>query len=118
MEERKIKFLQDINNGTIKGAQKIIAQKLKISNTSVSLWFKNNKKPSLDNIIKMAKIFNKSEQEIKDVFSFETEETTSAENNKFADARDMELVKEKIKRFETEFDYMRDKIKNLESKIK
>lgn len=117
MDEKRIKFLQDINDGTIKGAQRIIAQKLGISETSVSLWFKKDKKPSLDNVIKMAKIFDKSEKEIKEVFSI-NDENFVLENSKFADARDMELVKEKIKRFETEFDYMKDKIKNLEKKIK
>ena len=117
MDKKRIKFLQDINNGKIKGAQRIIAKKLGISDTSVSLWFKNDKKPSLDSIIKMAKVFKKSEAEIMDIFSVE-ETKISADNNSFADVRDIELIKEKMKRFETEIDYLKEKIKNLELKSK
>ncbi|MBQ3834833.1 MAG: helix-turn-helix transcriptional regulator [Elusimicrobia bacterium] len=109
MDEKKIKFLQDINNGTVKGAQKIIAQKLNISNTSVSLWFKGATQPSLDSILKISKLFNKSEQEIKEIFFVEDKET-------FTNTKDVELIKEKIKRFETEIDFLKTRVSALEKK--
>ena len=115
MDENKIKFLQDINNGTVKGAQKIIAQKLKISNTSVSLWFRGSTQPSLDSIIKMAKIFNKTEQEIREVFNV-YDKNISVDSSAFVDIKDMKLLEEKMKRFETEIEYLKNRMDILEKK--
>ncbi len=112
MNDKKIKFLQDINNGKIKGSQKVLADKLGIAGSAVTYWFKGEKNPSLDNIIKMAKIFNKSEQEIKDIFSIKNE----FDKNNFNDiviSKDIELLKEKTKRHDAEISLLREEIEKL-----
>ena len=112
MNEKKIKFLQEINNGKIKGAQKLLAHKLKIAESTITLWFKGDKQPSLDNILKMAKVFNKAEKEIENIFSVK-DKNFSIDTANFVDIRDFELIKEKIKRFETEIILLKKEIELL-----
>lgn len=64
-------FLKEINGGIWRGAQAKIARLLNIKTPTVSDWFKNRKQPSEENILKMAKLFNKTPQQIKEVFSDE-----------------------------------------------
>ena len=111
MNDKKIKFLQDINDGKIKGSQKILADKLGIAGSAVTNWFKGNKNPSLDNIIKMARLFNKSEEEIKDIFSIKDDGKIDYNNIVFA--KDMELLKEKAKRHDAEISLLREEIEKL-----
>ena len=78
MDEKKVKFLRDINDGKIKGAQRLIAKSLGIAESSVSIWFTDNKKPSLDSILKMAEIFKKSEEEIREIFDVKQNQNFAA----------------------------------------
>ena len=109
MDEKKIKFLQEIHGGKIRGAQRMIAQKLGVMGSAVTSWFKDDRKPSLDNIIKMSKAFNKSEEEIKEIFSIEEKKDDIIYSN-FAIVKDMEVLKEKIKRLEAEFELLKTKL--------
>ncbi len=69
----KEEILKQWNNGVLRGAQLHLAQKLNISHVSVTRWFKGTQKPSEIFIKKMSKIFNKSEEEIREIFNAEKE---------------------------------------------
>ena len=69
----KEEILKQWNNGVLRGAQLHLAQKLNISHVSVTRWFKGTQKPSEIFIKKMSKIFNKSEEEIREIFNTEKE---------------------------------------------
>ena len=108
-------FLKEINDGKVYNAQKKLADMLSVDSAAVSKWCSGKALPSLDNISKMAKIFKKSEKEIKNIFSTEGKNLDTSD---FADVKDVEILKEKTNRHDTEIDYLKDKIKNLEDKFK
>ncbi len=113
MNNKKIEFLQEINNGKIIGAQKILADKLGIAKSAVNGWFKYDKHPSLDSIIKMAKIFKKTEKDIREIFAENTDSTEEIKNLKNSIClkdKEIEFLKEKNK-------FLEDKIKFLENKL-
>ena len=64
----KEELLKQINNGIVRGAQTKIAKELGISHVSVLRWFSGQLKPSEENIKKMSKIFDISEEKIKEAF--------------------------------------------------
>ena len=72
----------------------------------VSLWFKGIKSPSLDSIIKMAKIFNKTENEIRNIFSMSADTNTNNYAG-FAITSEIELLKEKMKNLELEISLLK-----------
>lgn len=61
-------LLAELNDGVLRGAQAKLANLLKLSTPTVSEWMAGKKKPSVENIKKMAKIFNKSEKELKNIW--------------------------------------------------
>ena len=71
--DKKEELLKNWNNGILRGAQLHLAQELNISHVSVTRWFKGTQKPSEIYIKKMSKIFNKSEEEIREIFNTEKE---------------------------------------------
>ncbi len=114
MDELKKKFLQEINNGKIKGAQKLLAKKLGIAESSVTAWIKDNKQPSLDNISKMAKIFKKSESDIEKIFVSNSNfagRDINITNNTLDLQKELALRDELIK-------FLKEKIETLEKKLK
>lgn len=66
-------LLKKWNDGILRGSKKALADKLGIPDTSVSHWIAGRAKPSETHIKKMAKIFKKSEEEIREIFNTEKE---------------------------------------------
>lgn len=65
------KLLQNWNNGVLRGAKIRLARELNVDDSTVSAWVAGRAKPTADKIEKMSKLFNVSEQTIKDVFNEE-----------------------------------------------
>ncbi len=115
MNKNLEKFLKEINNGILKNSQKVIANALNIDITAVSKWCKGKNKPSEENIIKMAKIFKKSEEEIKNIFGSDI----------YCDNEKINMIQDENKKLKKEIEirdelinFQREKIKSLEKKIK
>ena len=110
-------LLKSINSGKKASAQRQLAKLLGVSDTSVSNWFSKNKKPSEDNISKMAKIFNTSEKELKKIFDFSNSNNIICysnsmyikENNKLKEI--ITLLEEKIKFLEEQVLFYKEKSK-------
>ncbi len=75
--DKKEGLLKSINEGVLRGAQTKLAGLLGITPTTVSDWFKGKDKPSESYIKKMSKIFKKSEQELKEIFSIYSQKNLS-----------------------------------------
>lgn len=131
MQKKIQDFLKEANNGRIYNAQQVVAKALGIDATSVSKWCTGKTKPSEENIMKMAKVFKKSPEEIEKIFvsnsgiisSGNSKNNINSNNNQ--DNSKLELLDEKIKRLELEIDLLKrdnevfkNKIKLLEDKIK
>lgn len=65
---KKMEFLLKINGGYERGARAKLAKVLGITLGGVSRWFQGKEKPSLQNIDKMARIFDIPAEEIKEAF--------------------------------------------------
>ena len=65
-------------NGGFRGAKIKLARELKVDDSTVSAWLKGRSKPGKDKIIKMAKLFKKSEEEIKAMFVVDNSVTQQA----------------------------------------
>ncbi len=107
MDKRIVKLLKQINNGKFTGSRRKLARLLNVSDTSVSTWCRKEKKPSLDMISKMAKIFNISEDELEKIFLEDTEisvEQKLREENK--------LLKERVKFLEEQVEFYKEKVKD------
>ncbi len=94
MDKRIINLLKNINDGKFSGSQRKLAKLLGVSDTSVSTWCRKEKKPSLDMIAKMAKIFEISEEETERIF---TEKEDAADNDGKMKDEEIRLLKERIK---------------------
>ena len=105
-------LLKSINSGKKASAQRQLAKLLGVSDTSVSNWFSKNKKPSEDNISKMAKIFNTSEKELKKIFDLHSSNIIIGDKNqqKIETNKEIEILKEKNKLLE-------ERIKVLEEQV-
>jgi len=66
--DKKEKLLKDWNGGISRGAQRKLAQKLKLNEASVSSWLSGRAAPSEGNILKMSRVFNKPREEIEEIF--------------------------------------------------
>ena len=58
-----------LNNGVVRGSQIKVAKALNTTEVVVSRWVKGISKPSEESVYKLAKLFKKSEEEIKSIFS-------------------------------------------------
>lgn len=65
---KKMEFLLKINGGYERGARAKLAKVLGITLGGVSRWFQGKEKPSIQNIDKMARIFDIPAEEIKEAF--------------------------------------------------
>ncbi len=101
MNEQLEKFLKEINRGRLYKAQKVIAEALEISEVAVSKWCSGKNIPSENNIEKIAKKFNKSKEEIENIFlsNFDNKNNHENKNKNGKNIKDEEikLLKEKIK---------------------
>jgi len=68
MNKNLEKFLKEINNGKIYGSNKKLATILKITEASVGQWIKGRNAPTEDNMQKIAKLFKKSIEEVREMF--------------------------------------------------
>ena len=128
MQKKIQDFLKEVNNGRIYNAQQVVAKALGIDATSVSKWCSGKTKPSAENILKMAKVFRKSPEEIEKIFVSNSGiiSSGSSRNNISISTQNnskVELLEEKTKRLELEIDILKrdtevlkTKIKNLENK--
>lgn len=67
---RKIdKLIMRINNGNIRGSQTKLAQLINVSQPTIARWLTGSIDPSAENIIKMSKAFNCSEEEVRDALA-------------------------------------------------
>lgn len=71
---KKMELLLKINGGYERGARAKLAKVLGITLGGVSRWFQGKEKPSLQNIDKMARIFDIPAEEIKEAFYSEEEQ--------------------------------------------
>lgn len=115
MNKVLITLLKSINNGKISGAQRRLASLLGVSEVSVSSWINKNKKPSEDNIMKMAKIFKKSEEEVENIFieNYEKEVSTKNDNDQKLEEEN-KLLKERIKFLEEQVSFYKEKYSKLQ----
>ncbi len=67
----KLEILFQEKYGAIRGSQTKLAKDLNITQGTVACWINKTRKPSKDLILKMAKLFGKTEEQIKEVFSDE-----------------------------------------------
>jgi len=68
-------------NGGFRGAKIKLARELKVDDSTISAWLKGRSKPGKDKIIKMAKLFKKSEEEIKSMFVVDNSVNQQANGN-------------------------------------
>lgn len=61
-------LLKEWNNGVLRGARRRLSEELGINEATVSMWVSGRAKPSEENIKKMSKIFDISEEKIKAAF--------------------------------------------------
>jgi len=71
-----------LNNGVVRGCQIKVAKALNTTDVVVSRWVKGISKPSEESVYKLAKLFEKTEEEIKDIFCIK--EVLSAKRYAFA----------------------------------
>jgi len=64
----KEEFLRKINNGIIRGAQAVLADKMKVTQSASGRWIKGTQYPAEQYIIAMAKLVNWPEEKIRKMF--------------------------------------------------
>jgi SOS-response transcriptional repressor LexA len=69
--DKKEEVLREWNGGISRGAQRKLAQKLKLNEASVSSWLSGRAEPSEGNILKMSRLFNMPAREIEQIFACE-----------------------------------------------
>lgn len=75
---RKIdKLIMRINNGNIRGGQTKLAQLINVSQPTIARWLTGSIEPTAENIKKMMKVFNCTEEELQDAFQEITQFETS-----------------------------------------
>lgn len=79
---KKMEFLLKINGGYERGARAKLAKCLGITLGGVSRWFQGKEKPSLQNIDKMARMFDIPTEEIKAAF-YDEEKTAPQAQDEF-----------------------------------
>lgn len=62
-------FLRKINNGVVRGAQAVLAEKLGVSQTAVGHWIKGLQFPSEPNIMAMARLVHWPEDKVREMFA-------------------------------------------------
>ncbi len=93
-----------------------LAKKLGVTQTMISHWISGDRNPTLNSLEKISKALNIP-------ISYLTEDNEYNKNQKninkeFTDSFILKFIEEKTKRYDTEINYLKDKIKTLEDKIK
>ena len=66
--EEILNLFATLNNGIVRGSQMKAAKALNTTEVVISRWVKGISKPSEESVCKLAKLFRKSEEEIKSIF--------------------------------------------------
>ena len=119
MNKEIIEFLKSINDGKVSGSKRKIARLLDVSDTAVSMWCKQEKKPSIDSIEKMAKIFNRSKEEIEKIFVLSSDKKDENKNEFYEKElalknEKIDILEKQIKFFEQQVSFYKEKISSLE----
>ena len=115
-------LLTEWNNGYEYGSQVKLARELKLSQSTIMRWVTGALRPSEKQIKNMAKLFNKSEEEIKAMFVVDNSVNQQANGNSGnvsqtvnnAGGGDIEEIRQELR--ETR-ESLGDKIKILEAKL-
>lgn len=122
----KMEFLLKINGGYERGARAKIAKMLGITLSSVSGWFSDREKPSMQNIDKMARIFDIPSEEIYEAFYGQQKpanyffadksQNIKGNNNTQTNATnaDLELIKKDMEVFKQTLENLNLRLKILE----
>lgn len=81
LKEEATKLLKKWNNGIYRGAQRRLARELGVEESAISDCLSGRQNPSEKMIVKMAKILNQPEEEIKRIFYTPREEMSYVQNN-------------------------------------
>lgn len=109
-------LLKSINDGKVKGSQKKLADMLGLSKVAISQWSNGVQKPSIDNIEKMAQLFNIPEKKLQKIFvtnNGRENKTTISINVK---DNEIELLKEKLKIKDEQIKFLEEQIKFYKGK--
>lgn len=113
--------------GVVRGAQVKLAKELKLTQGLITNWITGRRQPNIDHILKMSKIFKKSEDELKKIFGVEekyhqsignrSSHNTQSINGNLEIYRDklterLEKIEEKLKLIETKQDLILEKLKD------
>lgn len=67
--ELKEEFLRKINDGILRGAQAVLAEKMGVTQASAGRWVKGTQFPAEQYIIAMAKLVNWPEEKVREAFA-------------------------------------------------
>ena len=107
------KLLKDFNSGIKSGSQSKLAKELGIVSQSVNQWLSGKTVPSEENIVKMTKIFKKSQKELENIFNL------NDNNDKISLLQEeIKKIKEELKLRDELIEFLREENKKLKNKIK
>lgn len=86
------KLINEFNKGIKTGGQSKLADKLGVSAQTVSSWINGKSVPSQENIVQLAKIFNKEQDTIQKIFAVNS---VIGDNNQI-NVKEMELKDKEI----------------------
>lgn len=111
-ENMKIEdFFKEINNGKLRGAQAKMARDLNTSTATTNRYFSGEQLPSAQAVKDLAKLYNKTEDEIKKIFNISEKEKPIQQNFKNKDCH----IQQVIGNFEAEL--IKEKLKSLDAKL-
>ena len=105
------KLLKDWNGGVLREAKTRLAKELKVQTGNVSNWLHGRQEPSERAIVKMAKMFGKTEEEIKKAFSCEKMRSPVQKNIRNKDCHIQQVINP------VEMEVLKGQLKILEAKI-
>ena len=109
MNEKKfLDLLKKFNGGILRGSQRKLSKDLKIDESSIANFRRGRQIPSEKLLKEMAKILKTTEEEMQNIFEINTQSAS--------DAR-LEILEEKMKRFEVENALLKKEIELIKIKI-
>ncbi len=109
----KIKeLLQNFNDGNYIGSKIKLAKMLGVTSASVSQWCLGQAEPSQVYVEKMAKIFNKSCEQIREIFTAASKVSgnNSQEKENYLKDKEIDILKEKIKVLEDKVVFLQEQV--------
>jgi plasmid maintenance system antidote protein VapI len=114
----KVEKLLSEKYGKVRGSQTKLAKELKTGQSIVANWIAGSRDIGVDYIVKLSKIFGKSEEEIKNIFGVKDKiyqravgnKNIKGDVNKIVNISDREMQRK-------EFETINEKLKTQEAKI-